>query len=297
MKIHTLLILLAGILWGFMGLFVRSLADIGISSTGAVFIRCAVAAIFYALTILIKDRKLFAVKLKDIWCFLGSGLCAMLFFTYCYFSSMEYLDLSTAAILLYTAPSIVIILSRILFGEKLSPLKIIALVLAFAGCCFVSGVGSKTHITRIGLLLGLGAGFGYALYSIFARLAMDRGYSSITVNLYTCFLAALGAAVIWGAEHNISVMFADIDNLILCLATGIITCYLPYLTYTYGLAGVETGKAAIMASLEPVVATLVGVFIFNEQLSLAGAAGVILVLAAIVLLNVKTVKIKEIPHH
>lgn len=287
MKKHIICILAAGSLWGLMGLFVRSLAGIGISSTGAVLIRCAVAALFYAITILVKDRRLFAVKLRDFWCFLGSGLCSLLFFTYCYFTSMQYIDLSTAAILLYTAPSIVIILSRIIFREPLTRVKIAALILAFAGCCCVSGIGGGKPVSYIGVLLGLGAGFGYALYSIFARLAINRGYDSLTINFYTCLLASIGAGFIWGVKESGTVMFASAGNLALCIATGLVSCYLPYLLYTYGLTGVENGKASVMASMEPVVATLVGVIVYREKMSMMSLIGIFLVLGAIALLNVK----------
>ena len=286
MKKYVAGILAAGTLWGFMGLFVRLLGERGIGSTGAVLLRCALAAALFAVTILLKDRKLFRVRLRDLWCFLGTGLCSLLFFTWCYFTSMNYLDLSTAAILLYTAPSIVIVLSRFVFREKLTPAKLAALVLAFAGCCLVSGVGSGTRLPTAGLLYGLGAGFGYALYSIFARLAMDRGYHSITVNFYTCLLAALGAGLIWGLGP-VPVMFSGGGTFALCLCAAAVTCFLPYLLYTYGLSGVETGKASIMASVEPVVATLVGVFVFRERLTAGGLCGTLLVLGAVILLNVR----------
>ncbi len=286
MKRHTFYILAAGMLWGFMGVFVRALAAAGISSTGAIMLRCGLAALMLGLTILIRDRRLFAVRLRDFWCFLGTGLCSMLFFTYCYFTSMDYLDLGTAAILLYTAPSIVIILSRFIFGERLTGVKVLALLLAFAGCCLVSGVVADTHISARGVLLGLGSGLGYALYSIFARLAMNRGYGSLTISFYTSLLAAAGAALVWGAGEA-ALMFASTQNALLCLATAAVTFYLPYLLYTSGLEGVETGRASIMASVEPVVATACGILIFRERLTAFSACGTLLVLGAIVLLNVK----------
>ena len=71
------------------------------------------------------------------------------------------------------------------------------------------------------------------------------------------------------------------------------TCYLPYLLYTYGLSGLSNGKASIMASIEPVVATLVGVTVYSEKLSLAGGLGIVLVLSAIVLLNLRSKKNEE----
>jgi len=286
MKKHTAYILTAGTLWGFMGVFVRALAKIGISSTGAIMLRCGLAAILLGLTIFIKDRRQLQVRLRDFWCFIGSGLCSMLFFTYCYFKSMEHLDLGTAAILLYTAPSIVIVLSRFIFREKLTGVKLLALLLAFAGCCLVSGVGTGARISVQGILLGIGSGLGYALYSIFARFAMNRGYSSLTISFYTSLLAGVGAGVVWGTQEA-PVMFASPYNALLCLATAVVTFYLPYLLYTTGLESVETGRASIMASIEPVVATACGIFIFREQPSFASVCGMLLVLSAIVLLNVK----------
>ena len=82
----------------------------------------------------------------------------------------------------------------------------------------------------------------------------------------------------------------------LCTALGIVTCYLPYLLYTYGLTGLETGKASILASFEPVVATLVGIFVFHEKLTPLSALGCVCVLSAVVLLNLKRrQKANEIP--
>ena len=68
------------------------------------------------------------------------------------------------------------------------------------------------------------------------------------------------------------------------------TCFFPYLLYTHGLEGLENGKASIMASVEPVIATIVGVVIYNEALTVMSTVGIVLVLAAIVLLNIKITK-------
>lgn len=293
MKKHIICILAAGALWGFMGFFVRLLSDIGIDSIGAVQIRCAIAAVCFAIILLLKNRSLFKVRLKDIWCFLGSGFCALLFFSYCYFTSMKYVSLSTAAILLYTAPIIVIILSIPIFREKLTINKVIAVIAAFIGCGLVSGLGSTTIISSYGLLYGLGAGLGYALYSIFAKLALQRGYNSLTINFYSCLCAAVGSCVIWPVMKNLAIMSVSVSNLSLAVLAGILTCFLPYLLYTYGLSGLETGKASILASSEPVVATLVGFFIFNETIGIKGLVGIILVLSAIILVNQNAVPFKS----
>ena len=82
-------------------------------------------------------------------------------------------------------------------------------------------------------------------------------------------------------------MCASWANAGLCVLAGLVTCYLPYLLYTFGLTGLETGRASILASVEPVVATLLGVLVYHEKLSLTGALGILCVLAAVVLLNRK----------
>ena len=271
-----------------MGFFTRTLARLGVDSTGAILVRCAFAAVLFGLTLLVTDVKQFRVAPRHFWCFFGSGICSLLFFTYCYFNAITIMDLSTAAILLYTAPSIVMILSLILFREKITTRKVVALILAFAGCCLVSGItGGTRSLTVQGLLFGLGSGVGYALYSIFARFALDRGYSSNTVNFYSCLLAAIGTALIWNPVPTVTAMFASWGNFGFCILAGMVTCYLPYLLYTYGLTGLETGKASILASVEPVVATIVGIVIFRERPTLIAALGILLVLSAVVLLNLK----------
>ena len=274
---YVAMVLLAGSLWGFMGFFRRTLDSMGVSAIGCIAVRCIFAAALFGIVLLVSDRQAFKIKLKDIWIFFGSGIVSLFVFGVCYFKAMDYMSLSAAAILLYTAPCFVILFSALLFKEKLTGQKLAAMLLAFAGCCLVSGIG---------LLLGLTAGVCYALYSIFSRFALNRGYSSLTINFYSSLLATIGATVIGGTEY-LEIITASAPNFGFALATGLVTCFLPYLLYTRGLEGRENGKASIMASVEPVVATIVGVVIYKEALTAMSAAGIVLVLAAIVLLNIK----------
>ena len=288
MHIYSAAVIASGCLWGLMGLFRRSLGGLGFDSFVIVFVRCGAAALFFALTILLRDKSAFRIRLKDLWCFIGSGLCSLLFFTVCYFQAMTLMSLSAAAILLYTAPCFVVLMSALLFQEKLNGRLILSVFLAFSGCCLVSGlVGQETKISLIGLLYGLGSGFGYALYSIFGKLALRRGYASSTINFYSCLLAALGAGLIFGVKAPVALMFSSSGTLALCLLAGVVTSYLPYLLYTFGLSGIEAGRASVMASVEPVVATLVGVLVYRESLDLFSLAGIALVLFAVLLTEIQ----------
>ena len=282
------LIIIAGVFWGLMGLFVRSFTVLGFSSAHVAFLRLGVGALIFALIILIKDKSLFHIKLSELPLFLALGVCSLSFFTVCYFKSIELMPLSTAAILLYTSPIWVMLMSAVFFREKLTKKKFLALVMAFGGCVLVSGL-SGGSLSAAALLCGLGSGIGYALYSILGTVALRR-HEPLTVTFYGFLFGAAGCLIACGPGSLCSAMAAAPAFKLLWLipAAALISAVVPYLSYTQGLKTVEAGKASIIATVEPVVATLVGIVLYREGLSLSAALGIALVLGAIVLLNVKT---------
>ena len=285
----TLLIILAGIFWGSMGIFVRGLTALaGFTSIQIVCVRLTVAALTFALILLIKDARSFRIRIKDIPLFLGLGFCSILFFTTCYFTAIRMMTLSIAAILLYTSPIWVMLLSLLLFHEKMTRPKFLALVISFLGCIFVSGIGSGgSAVTPAGILIGLGAGLGYGLYSILGTLALRR-YSTYTVTAYTFVTAAAGSLFISSLPdlwHKITACTSKPYLYILIVLTGLVTAVIPFLLYTLGLEQVEASRAAILATIEPMVATLIGVVVFHEYLTVLSVLGILCILAAIVLLN------------
>ena len=287
-KIGTALIILAACFWGGMGIFVRRLTAYGFDSIQIVSIRVTLAALIFCLFLLIRERSGFRISLRDIPLFLGLGLGSILFFTVCYFAAITIMPLSTAAILLYTSPIWIMLMSALFFREKMNSRKVIALLLAFGGCVLVSGI-SGDGISFTGLLLGLGSGIGYGLYSILGTVALRR-YSPYTVTTYTFLTAAVGSWVICRPADMLS-KFEEAEGLtgliFFCMLTALVTAVIPFLAYTLGLRSVEAGKAGIIATIEPVVATLVGIICFSETLTLLSGIGIVLVLSAVIILNSK----------
>lgn len=280
-------VLAAGTFWGFMGLFARKLNAIGFGSLEIAQTRITVGLLLVGIYLLIFDRNAFKIKLKDLWCFIGTGIISLFFFSTCYFSALNYTSLAVAAILLYTAPVFVMLISLVLFKEKLNLQKVLGLILAFSGCVLVSGVGSEGEISWIGILLGLGSGFFYALYSIFGRFAINRGYGAWTMTFYTFLFCASCCAFLadWGKIGTAVV--TDSSAWLWILGLGFVTAFLPYILYSYALENMESSKASILASIEPVVSALCGVLVFHEVITPLGIAGILLVLSAIVVLNIK----------
>lgn len=282
-----ILIIIAGLFWGSMGIFVRHLNDLGFSSIQVACLRLTTAGILFALILLIKDRKGFKIALRDIPLFLALGLVSILFFTCCYFTAIRLMTMSTAAILLYTSPIWVMVLAIIFLKEKFTIQKLIALILAFAGCILVSGFGGK--VTVMGILVGLGSGLGYGLYSIFGTFALKK-YSPYTVTCYTFLIAGLGSIFVSDPVDLISKISAVENKPALfgfVLLTAVVTAVIPFLLYTLGLNMTTAGKAAVLATVEPAAATLFGFFVMKETVGPVAIAGILLVFAAIIVLSLR----------
>jgi len=284
--IPVIYVLIAGITWGIIGLFVRNLNGYGFSSMGIVFLRSISGSIIMGIFLLLYNRDLFRIRMKDIWCFIGTGIVSLTLFNICYFTTIKMTSLAVAAILLYTAPSMVMVMSAVIFKEKLTMVGIVSVILAFAGCALVTGVvGSENSISAAGIIIGLGSGLGYALYSIFARFALDKGYHSFTVTFYTLIFSSIGTVFFFQPALTAEVLTEDWWVILLIAGFGLISTAIPYIFYTLGLQRMEAGKASVIASVEPVTATVIGLLIYNEHLSAMSVVGVALVLISIAVVN------------
>ena len=287
-KFGIIFVLIAGVLWGTMGVFVNFFSSTGLKSVDIAGVRLIFASLIMVLYLLVKNPSLFKIKLRDIWCFLGSGLVSLMIFTVCYFETIVRSSMSVAAVLLYTSPVFVILFSFVLFKEKLTFTKVISCIFCVAGCAFVTGIiGSDTKISLIAMLLGTASGVAYALYSIFSRFALQKGYSSMTITVYTFLFAAAGLSFFTDFKLLSSVVLQKPETSVIMALSGLVTAVLPYIFYTKGLARLESGTAAVVAAIEPVVATVIGGVFFRDSLSLMQYFGIVLVLFSIVLTNTK----------
>ncbi len=276
-------ILAAAALWGIIGVWNRRLMAGGLSPYSIVVVRNCGGLVLLTAVMALRDRSVFRVERQHLKYFFGTGVVSVVLFTVCYFSCQEICSLAVASILLYTAPAIVVVLSALLWREPVTKKKLLALGLTLVGCALVCGVFSGAlTVTGGGIALGLGAGFFYALYSIFGRYALAH-YGPMTVTVWTFVFA--------GAASLVLVRPAELAALaqpsMALTAVGLVVCstVLPYILYTRGLARVEAGKASILASLEPVVASVAGVVLFGEPMSPLTAAGIVCVLAGVYILR------------
>ena len=284
-RLAILCILIAGSLWGCLGLFNRNLSALGIAPETVVMLRNLGACVILAILFLIYDRSIFRIRLRHLPLFLAMGLVSILLFTLCYFRSQQVSSLAVAAILLYTAPTFVVILSAILWKDKITKRKLLALVLAFLGCCFVAGIlNGQLTLTTDGLLLGIGSGLFYSSYTIFGRFALKH-YQPFTVTFYTFLIAGIGSLFMTNAG-DLYTTFHSPQGILLSLGLMVCGTVLPYILYTKGLNDLgDSGKASILASVEPVVASLVGILAFGAPMTLGVVLGLVCILASVYILR------------
>jgi len=284
----TVYVLIAGILWGSMGVFVNYFSSIGLGSIDVAGIRLLFSVLIVLAFIAVKNAKLLKIKAKDIWCFLGSGFLSLMIFTVCYFRTIILSSMSVAAVLLYTSPVFVILLSALIFKEKITKAKALSCMICVVGSAFVSGViGSDTSISLTAFALGIVSGITYALYSIFSRFALQKGYASITITAYTFIFAAFGLIFFVDISAITQAVILNPVNCLLMVLMALVTAVLPYLFYTLGLEKIESGKAAVIAAVEPVVAVIIGFLVFKDDLSLIQYFGIVLVLSSIAIQHSK----------
>ena len=287
---NSIYIILAGIFWGSMGLFVHVLTDtFGFSSIQGAVIRITTCVVILGIFLLIKDRKLFKVNPKHLPLLAANGLISVLLMTSFYFASVSAgTSMSITAVLVYTAPFIVVLVSCLFMGEKFTVQKVVSLIIAFVGCCLVS-LTDTGKSTPLGLLFGVLSGASYALYSILSTIALRKNLHSFTVTFYSFVFASVGCIFIAIFTDMGSVFAAatDIPKLTLAmLGTGLVTAVLPFTLYTAGLSGTSPAKASIMAYIEPIAACVFGYF-RGESMTPLMILGIVLTVAAIVFLNIK----------
>lgn len=279
------MIITAGILWGTSGIFVHVLSPFGFSSLHMTFFRALVALVSLAVFILMRDKSLFKVTPKELLFFAGSGLS---FFSTasCYYISMQLTSVSTAVILMYSAPILVMIYSILFLGEKLTFLKKISIITMLIGCCLVSGVIGGLKFDLWGIVIGGMAGVSYAIYNIVTKIEMRNGSNPLSATFY-CFTFAAIIALFVCEPTKISSLIAKNPPTIvlLIIGLGICTCVLPYFLYTLSLKELPAGTASALGIIEPLSATIFSVVFFKESLGITSACGAILILSAVILLS------------
>jgi DME family drug/metabolite transporter len=281
-----LFIIMGASLWGTIGWYVKHLYSLGFSPMEVVTLRVWTTAIllvlYYSFT---SPHVLKLASFWDVKYFLGTGIVSIVFFNFCLFTAIELSTIPVATALLYTAPAFVSVFSFFLFKETFTRKKMTALITTLLGTCLVVGLFPvpKHALDLTSIFIGLGSGLGYALYSVFSKYALKK-YTSNSVTVHTFIVASLFLAPFFPYTEK-GIRLLEPTVLLYAFGLGLLPTAIAYLIYTYGLNQVEASRASILTTVEPVVASIIGIIVFHESFGFYQAIGMALILSAVVIVQ------------
>lgn len=271
-------VLLAALCWGGIGPVSKLAFSQGVQPLEVAFWRAALGWVFFSTHALVIRQV--RVKTRDIGSVLFFGLWGVTVFYGSYQWAVEAGGAALAAVLLYTAPAWVALLSRMLLAEPFSPVKVASIgitILGVVGVAFGSRTPGEVVFSWTGIVCGLVAGFTYAMYYIFGKKVLVS-YQTPTLFLYALPVGALTLLPFIDLKWLTPTAWGAV------LFLGLFTTYGAYSLYYFGLRHLEASRAAVVATLEPVLAGIAAYIWWDERFTWFGYAGGLLVLAGVLLL-------------
>ncbi|WP_296856856.1 DMT family transporter [uncultured Methanobrevibacter sp.] len=287
-KLYLILPILAGLMFGSGGVFVRTLTQNGIDSTTLLFLRFSVAIIPILIAILLTNKKLLKIGLSDIPLFIICALC-ILGLNLCYNESMNSISLSLAAVLLSLAPIYVLIFAYILFREKITLKKVICIILAVTGCLLMTGVleSGLNNIPIHGIIFGAGAGLFWAIYLMASKKSIENGNHTFTILFYSIIFLSI-ALIPFTHLNQITNFIAPNPPLaiLFLIIHSTFSFALPYIFSTISLNYIDSGISSILLSgAEPFAAFIFGLVLYSEIPTIIMFSGFILSIASMMILS------------
>ncbi len=286
-RIYLILPIIAGIMFGSTGIFVRTLTENGVDSTTLLFLRFSIATIYMIIAIFLTDKSLFKIDKMDIPLFILCGLC-ILSLNLCYNSSINTVPLSLAAILLSTAPVFVLILEYFLFNERITTIKVLSVILVLIGCTLVTGLleENSISISLLGIIAGIGSAVFWAIYSVSSRKSIEMGKHTFTILLYSLITIAIVMIPFTNFTQITDFVYLNtIPNILFLMLHSLVSFALPYICITISLNHLDAGTAVILSSGEPIAALIFGMIFYSEIPTVLMVCGVFITIMALIILS------------
>ena len=267
-------ILAAATLWGLLGPVAMVALRQGVTPLEIAFWRAAIAGALYAAHAFASSR--WRLASRDLPAIVAFGLTGVSLFYSSYLLAVEAGGAALAAVLLYTAPAWVALAAWSVLGEPLGRRRLLAVAATIIGVALVATAGSGgVRVTPAALGWGLAAGASYALYYLFGRRYFAL-YPTASVLALALPVGALGLLPLVAFQAKSPTTWAAIGFI------AVVPTYGAYLLYAAGLRRLEATRAAVIATVEPVVAATVAYLAFGEQLAPLGYLGAAIVLAGVI---------------
>lgn len=269
-------VLLAGVCFGFLGVFGKIAFRNDLSVGELLTYRFTLAALILWVGLFIFKRDLIRLSFRQIIISLLLGAFGYALFSTLYFLSIRGISVALAALLLFTFPIFVSLGSHFILKDKMSRLQILSLILACVGLTIVLWGPIVVHSLHA-VLYALFAAVAYAIYVLVSG-RFQQGVKPLSSSLYVISAAAL-ALYLWHQPSMIKLIHLTTVQLEVVFGLAVVCTVFPLTLFLAGLQKMKSAQASIVVMIEPVVATFAAWFVLHESLTnwqLVGAGLVII---------------------
>ncbi len=288
------LVALAAVCFSTLGPITRFADDAGVGSLAIVAWRAAIGATAMLVLLLAlrgtagrRPLSLRQVPPRDRW-FIGAASMANLVLNLAMFIAFVRIEIGLALLVFYSYPAFVALVSVIWFGDRLDGVRWAALGLSMLGLALtLSGSGGVGNLDALGIGLSILAALAQAFYVLAARHGFGRipPVEAAAVTMGGATLGYLVIALATGQLVSLGAPLASGEALGLVLVAGFIGAAIPTVCFITGIRLLGAPRAAILATLEPVVGVALAAWLLGEQPAFLQLAGGALILLAAVLLQ------------
>lgn len=266
------------VIFGTIGLFVRY---IPLASSMIALVRGVIGALFLLTVMLISGKRISIQALKTNLIWLALSGCALGFNWILLFESYRYTSVAISTLCYYTAPIIVILISPLLFREKLTVRNLICVVAALFGMIMISGVlqtGIPAQNELQGILYGLGAAVLYASVMLLNKQIKKIGaYDKTIIQLGISAVVLLPYCLF---TVDLTQIHLDYVAIIMLVIVGVIHTGLTYFLYFGAMENVKAQTVAVLSYVDPVVAVAISALILKENVGIETLLGAVLILGS-----------------
>lgn len=278
-------VVIATVFWSGLGVIGKELYALGLDPLSTITFR-----VLFAFGLLLGALGLFRpsllrVRPRQLPILALYGLVAVALNFSCYFYALKYATVTVTIVLVYAHPALVALLARLIFREPLDRWKLLALGLTLAGVFFVAQGHDPASfkLNWKGVLLALTTASAITFYNLMGKRLLE-GINSWTVTLYG-FLFGGALLIMWWSWQGSPTLGYPFPAWALILLLALFPSILAYGLYLKALERLEVSRAAIVATLEPVLASLLAYLILGERLEPLQALGGLLVLGGVLILR------------
>jgi drug/metabolite transporter (DMT)-like permease len=275
----------AAVMWASSGTAGKALFEGGLSPFDVTQVRVTFGSALLAVFLALFARDTLRIRRRDVAYFFLLGAVAMALVQGSYFYAISKIQVAAAILLQYLAPIFVALFSMCFWKERLTSIKLIALIFALGGCYLVVGGYDLhlLHLNQLGIAGGVISAVTFAGYTLLGERGMHR-YSPWTVLFYALAFAALTWHVIYPPFHYVTAGFSA-GQWIGLLYITVIGTILPFGLFFVGVNYVRATRASITATLEPISAGFIAFLALGETMNALQVMGGTLVIAAVIVLQ------------